>query len=141
MEMPGVLPKKDKDDSFDVVVRPSIGRAILIKGSSPSTSVTAASEILAAIDTNKTNRMITVFNLVKQLSAQHAEQKAKLSAQRAEQKAKLNAKLAEQKAKLSAQRYAQFIGIADRAARWREEASVMRARRIADEAEVRISRK
>jgi hypothetical protein len=113
-----VLPKQHKDNSFDLVVRPSLGRAILVKGSAPSTSVTGASEILAAIDTGKATHMMTVFNLTMQLSAQHADQKAELSAQR----------------------YAQFIGLIDRGARWREQGSIIRAQRIADQAMVRISR-
>jgi hypothetical protein len=152
----GVLPKQDMDNSFDFVFRPSFGRAILIKGTlPPSTSMTAVSELLAAAETSKANRMTMYFNLAMQfwvqkadqeakLSAQKADQEAKLSAQKADQKAKLSAQKAklsaekaDQKAKLSAQRYAQFMAIVDRAARWREEASVLRAQRIAGQAMVR----
>lgn len=117
--MLGVLPNQDKDDTYDFVIRPSIGRAILAR----SSSAAAASQILATIEANKTNRMMTFFSLAMQFNAQRAEQKAKLSAQHAEQKVKL-----------SAERAAQPRAIMDHAARLRQQRFILRAQHPASRA-------
>ena len=123
--MLGVLPNQSKDDTYDLVIRPSFSSAILARGS--ALSATDGSKILATIEANKTNRMVTFFT-------QYAEQKAKLSAQHAEQKAKVislvvqsNAQRAEQKAKLSAQRSAQLRAFVDHVARLRQQGRIPRA--------------
>lgn len=129
IETPGLLPKQGKDNSFDVVVRPEIGRAILVKGPSAE----AACEILNTANTSKA-----------ELSAQRAEQCRKLleqwaknRAQRAEQEAKLRAQQAEQKAKLSAQRTAQFCTIV---AALRGQGSIQQVQQVAGQSKVRMSK-
>jgi len=117
MGMPEVLPKRGADDSFDLVVRPSFGRAYMFK-SSVLSSTTSVSEILAAIDASKTDRIVTFFQLAMKFSAQRADQKAKRSAQRA---AKLSATI-------------------DAVARFREQRSILEVRRIAAQMQVRTSR-
>ena len=138
--MLGVLPNQGKDDTYDLVIRPSFSSAILARGS--ALSATDGSKILATIEANKTNRMVTFFTQYAEqkakLSAQHAEQKAKVSAQRAEHMAKVislvvqsNAQRAEQKAKLSAQlsaqRSAQLRAFVDDVARLRQQGRIPRA--------------
>ncbi|KAK5656631.1 hypothetical protein OQA88_4611 [Cercophora sp. LCS_1] len=135
-----ILSSEDKDSAYDLVVRPSFGRAILVKSSALS-SPTTPSEILAAIEANKRDRMVTLFKLAMQFNAHRAEQKAKIiaqkakiSAQNAEQKARLIAQNAEQKAKLSAQRAAQFRAMMDHAAHLRQQWRILGAQHPAPRA-------
>ncbi|KAK5651062.1 hypothetical protein OQA88_1042 [Cercophora sp. LCS_1] len=72
----------NKDSAYDLAVRPSFGRAILVKSSALS-SPTTPSEIPATTEANKRDRMVTLFKLAMQVSAHRAEQKAEIIAQNA----------------------------------------------------------